>query len=770
MIFYQFAIAAAVSIALNLAVAALTKTDEKDETKALLKSSFGFPLEKPFGTVRLRSRNVFWGLPIEDEESGGGKGGNRGSGNSYATFAVMGGWGEIERVSKIYLDSELFFEYDGTNFTGAMQKARKRKGFDSVDIYYGTSGQNPCATIEKHEGVGNVPAFLGRFYLVFDRLEIRPGGSYPTVDIEVVSREKTLIETLSWACKQNLTVQQIEIDPTLNKYSEVNIDFAQDGGTIADFIQELQRVHFFFTIDTGDKIIFRDFDTPTTQPIVDLTLNNLGCSENNQEAIARYMQTIPDVLELPSELQFEYVSLEQNYDLGFQPAFRHDAQHQNEINIRVRQVLKDTEASNIAWRSLGIVWTQSRKLEQLSLLPSVGKNLQLGGLFTVPIEGIKHTFQLETKEIGDNDLVEISAVSYDKIEPNFILNNPTFPNAAAPEIPTGNAIALDIPLIQDSDTDIGIYVGVTSTENWKYGTIFVSDNNGNSYGKLTDFTGKSTVGTVLEWVAPGGNPQDRAHSLTQIPQPNNPDIIDYGSEMIIHIPNGGIIESITEEDFLNLKQMGLFGNEIIAWQNAELTAPNTFKLTKLLRGLRGTERLINQHSTGEQFVLLKGTGARLIRVAGRGIEDLGKTLLFKAVHGGQSLDSIQNETSLTVTGEALKPYSPVNPEILHDTATDDLIISWTLRTRRYGAWRNGGDIIHSDTNQSILEILANDGTVVHTTEIFDYTEPSYTFTAAQQIQYIGSLQSELSFNIYQVSQFVGRGVPLEVRNKVASSR
>jgi hypothetical protein len=738
----EVAIGVAVSVALNLAVAYLTKPDKQTEdNKVVLKSSFSFPLEKPFGKVRLRSRNVFWGLPIEDE-GGGGKGGGNKEGASFTTFAVMGGWGEIDRVTKIYLDSELFFEFDDGSFSDAVKRAKDRRNFESLEIYYGTDTQSPSGIIEQHEGIGNVPSYKKRFYVVFKRLEVRSGNSYPVVGLEVKAKEKSLPEVLSWVCGQNLTPQQIEIDPALNRYTRISIDFPQDGGTIGSFIEELQKTRFFFTIDTGEKIIFRDFDTPTSRPIVDLGLDNLSCSENNQEAIERYLQTIPDVLELPSEVQLEYVARENNDDLGFQPAFRHDAQHQNQVSLRVREVLRDEEASNIAWRSLGIIWTQSKKLEKLFLLPSVGKSLELGNLFTIPIASIKHTFQIETKEIGDNDLIEISAVSYDRIEPNFIIDNPSYPNTPSLAIALGQVIALDIPLIQDLDTDLGIYVGVTSTGNWRYGAIFVSDNNGNSYSKLTDFTGKSTVGTV-----------------TQAPQPNNPDIIDYGSEIIIEIPNGGIIESIPEPDFLNLKQMGLFGNEIIAWQNAQLIAPNTFKLTKLLRGLRGTERLVDQHSVGEQFVLLKGTGARLIRVAGRGIEDLGKTLLFKAVHGGQSLDAIEDETSLIVTGNSLKPYSPVLPRVSRNPVTNDLIIEWTLRTRRYGGWHNGADVIHSDTDESVLEIQSDTGEILFTEQVLGFN-PSYVLTASQQAAYFASTQLDVRFTVYQLSQFVGKGFPL----------
>lgn len=747
MILVQFAIATAVTVALQLAINALTQEEgsPQDETRAVLKSSYGFPLEKPFGKKwRLRSRNIFWGLPIKDEdEEVGGKGSSSGNTQrtSYATFAVLGGWGEIKRITKIWVGSELFWEWDGDS-ESSFKKAKKRKYIKDLEIFLGTEDQLPSSIIQEYEGIGNVNSLKHRFYIVLKQLEVNPGSGYPTVDIETESVEQTLPEVLDWVCKaKNLTDAQIDIDPALEAYTEVNIDLLQDGGTVGDFIKELQKSYFFFTIDTGEKIIFRDFFTPETLSIVNLTLDNLAATEDNDNAIDRYLLQVPDPLDLPSELQFEYISSDRDYDRGFQPAFRHDAKHYSDLVVKTRQNLNDEQSRNIAWKTLGIYWSQSRRIESLSVLPSIGKELEMGNLFKIPIDDVDHLFQLEKKEIGDNDLVEISGVSYDKIEPDFKFSTPTFINQALPEIAIGRAIALDIPLIRDADSELGLYVGVVSSDNWQNGAVYVSDNEGNSYAKLTNFTGQSTTGLV-----------------TQIPQANSSDIIDYGSEIVVRLDNG-ILESLPEIDFLALKQFGLFGNEFIAWQNAELISTNTYKLTKLLRGLRGTEGYINQHSLNERFILLQGTGARLVRVPGS-ITDLGKTLIFKAVHSGQTLDEITDEVSLTVTGEGLKPYSPVYPEVLYNTSTYDLTIEWSLRTRINGQWRNGVDITYSDSDRSILQILAG-ANIVHTVEVTGY-QASYTLTAAEQLEKLGGLQDHLDFNIYQISDLIGLGNPLIV--------
>lgn len=734
----EFAIATAASIALSLAVSLLTAPNYKEDRRdrAILKSGYGFEIEKPFGKVRLRSRNVIWGLPIRDEEEDSGKGNRPQQTTSYATFAVMGGWGEIKRVHRIWFGNELIYNGDPIASQKTQEEAAKFRA-EHLEIYYGTNTQMPSPTIEEREGVGNVNAYRNRFYLVFKDIEVNAGSGYPTVDIEVVeSDDSPLDRILTWACTDaaGLENSQVQIDSTLNSYQNVNFVIPQDGSAISDSIEQLQKIYFFFSIDTGDAIIFRDYDTPKTLPEVELTLNDLACVPDNSQVIDRYNRILPDRLDLPSEIQIEYPSPARDYDLGLQTAYRHDALHQNQTNIRTEVLLSDERALNVAWRTLSLLYLQSNRIEQLRLLPSKGDSIVPGNLIKIPIDSILTAFQVDKKEIGDNDLIEISAVPYEEIIPNFTATSFAVINQDVSGIPFGQAIAIDIPLIEDGDADLGLYVGVTSEEKWQFGSIYYSEDNGNSYNKLTDFTGRVILGKV-----------------TQLPSVHDSSTIDYGSRIAVTLETyGKTLESLDYSAFLNEKNLGLFGNEIISWQNAQLVAPNTYHLTTLLRGLRGTEWAISQHSLNERFIVLKD----LKRISGN-VAQIGKTFLFKAAHSGQSLDEITTPTSLTVTGESIKPYSPVNLEVIPQS-NQDLLISWNLRTRRYGVWREGVEVTLSDTNQSTLEILDNSNNVIRTEEIFS-DNPSYLYTLALQVADFGTPQTSLNLRVYQINNLIGRG-------------
>jgi hypothetical protein len=81
------------------------------------------------------------------------------------------------RLLKLWLDDKLVCNYLGDNEKvvagGAMKKFR---------FYSGSETQLPNSTIEAHKGVGNVPAWLGDCYGVFNDLKLaRYGNQKPTV-------------------------------------------------------------------------------------------------------------------------------------------------------------------------------------------------------------------------------------------------------------------------------------------------------------------------------------------------------------------------------------------------------------------------------------------------------------------------------------------------------------------------------------------------------------------------------------------------------------
>ncbi len=784
----QFAIATAIAVAANIAIYYLTRPEkpETNDDEVLAKSGYGFPIEKPYGKVRLNSRNFIWALPIRQEEEEAGKGGGGGGEISYfGTFAVVVCWEEIVAVNRIWFGKELVYNSDPTA-EGEIRENSAKFQTENLEIYYGTDDQLPSPTIEENEGIGNVPGLRKVAYLVVKNYSLET-KNFPTVDVEVTRGDAPIISNITTYTKAassgssgntgttiqapiisysplaigsidtirtvivdllgkiNIPPEKIEFDDYCSNTTINGCIFKQDGSTPQSLIEELQKAYFFFPQELGDRIKFLAQETPETETITEISLGDLGVRESESaDLVSPYKQTIVNPREIPSEFQFEYVNAERDYDLGSQTSYDASATHKNDANTRSTLIFTDTEGANIAWKTLQQLLQQSRKFEEIRIFPSRAEAIAPGSLIKIPINGEMTTIQVADKEVGTNELIQISGIIYENIDPELVINNDYFPRTSINSTAVCGAVALDIPLIKDNDSDFGLYIGVEELSgSWQFGSIYISEDNGSNYSKLTNFTGTTITGLV-----------------TQTPGQHNPNIIDGKNEIIVELLGKKTLESIDNQNFLNQVNLGLFGKEIIAFQNAELIGNKTYKLSNLLRGLRGTEGAINQHMNGEQFVLLVGNGTKLKRIAGDAT-DLGKNLLFKAVHAGQSLDDVNIVTSLTVTGEALKPYAPANPLIIENTANGDLLIKWQLRTRRYGELRNNLGITQADSNNSYIEILDSINNLIRRVEV---ANSEYLYLAGQQAIDRGATLSQVSFNLAQKSDLIGQGKVLEVRD------
>ena len=139
----------------------------------------------------------------------------------------------------------------------------------------------------------------------------------------------------------------------------------------------------------------------------------------------------------------------------------------------------------------------------------------------------------------------------------------------------------------------------------------------------------------------------------------------------------GELESVTPSDIsLGFNKM-LVGNEILQFQDQLLLDTNTYSVgTLVARGLRGTENFINSHAIGERVVLLTGTDAVIDRLP-LSANDIGQVRYFKAPSPGQTLEDA-NAIALTIAGNSLKPYAPVNLNATVDNV-GNITITWDNR-------------------------------------------------------------------------------------------
>jgi len=237
---------------------------------------------------------------------------------------------------------------------------------------------------------------------------------------------------------------------------------------------------------------------------------------------------------------------------------------------------------------------------------------------------------------------------------------------------------------------------------------------------------------------------------------------DLGNALVIDLASGAL-QSVTD--------IALFagGNvlaveatpgqwEIVQAGSVELIAPSRYRLTRLLRGQRGTELAIgNPALAGARVVILDTTIAALPFAQA----DIGLPWNWRVGLASRPVsDTSYAAITFTPTGVGLRPFAVGQVEQPWRSARSpgDLTIRWIRRSRALAAdsWEAAEVPLAEDSEAYVVEIL--DGAIVRRTLTASTT--SVLYTAAQQSADWGALLDpgqSLAIRIYQLSALIGRG-------------
>ena len=199
--------------------------------------------------------------------------------------------------------------------------------------------------------------------------------------------------------------------------------------------------------------------------------------------------------------------------------------------------------------------------------------------------------------------------------------------------------------------------------------------------------------------------------------------------------------------------------EIVQASTAELLAPGRYRLTRLLRGQRGTESAMgNPAPAGARVVVLDASLASLPIAEA----DLGIPWNWRI---GPASRPVSDETyvaqAFTPVGVGLRPFSVAHVEQPWRTprTPGDLTIRWTRRSRALAADSGGGLEVQLAEELEAYEVEILDGATVK--RVLSTSTTSAVYTAAQQTADWGGplgTGDTLDIRISQLSALVGRGV------------
>lgn len=439
-------------------------------------------------------------------------------------------------------------------------------------------------------------------------------------------------------------------------------------------VQPLALAYFFDLVETGFKIkaVLRGQSASVNIPETDL-----GLSDDKFKLV----ETIAQQQDIPKTVSVEYQDPALNYQQGKQLRYRHSRvkKTKNQDIIMLPITLNGDDAAQIADKYLTMLWAE-RNMYDFKLWGYKYLTIDPTDVVQFTYNGLPFQARIVKTTIGQNKILEISGVSEDAR--NYLS---TLTGASTQGFDTGSLkiagatllFILDTPLLQDIDangTNTGFYYLMSSPTlgSWPGGALYQSTDGGNTFGQIdSDFT-EAVYGVVPVSIADAAFSNGVLHPFSW----------DTITTINVRLAQG-TLSSTTELAVLNGANAFILGNEVMQFQNATLNSDGTYTLSKLLRGVRGTEYACHYHKAGETFILLNASTRRIQQSSAV----IGLLRYYKAVTLGQSQSSasvIQD----ALQGNDLKPYAPAQFTGSYDGG-NNINTSWVRRTRVGGAWLGG---------------------------------------------------------------------------------
>jgi len=405
-------------------------------------------------------------------------------------------------------------------------------------------------------------------------------------------------------------------------------------------------------------------------------------------------QTREAQAEIAGRVRLRFVQADGNFDgISEETILADDATHAvsaSEFNMALtraegRQVIE-------RWLTEARV---SRETVRLALPPSM-LPVGAGDVIELPADGVEGDgiYRIDRVEQGELQLIE--AV---RIEPEVYNAAPlddelaTLKPFAAP-VPV-TALFMDLPLLRGDELPHAPYLATTA-QPWPGSVAAYQSGSDANYQLSKILPVRATMGvTETEMTSARSG------------------VLDRGAGLQVRLTSGAL-ESVDQASLLGGANLAAIGDgssdnwEVFQFCTADLVAPNTYWLSKRLRGQAGTDALIPPAwAVGSQFVLLNGVPSQLALSP-----NLRRIVQHYRIGAAQRSYDDPSYIHLTgaFDGNGLRPFSPCHLKAV--TVQDDIDLSWIRRTRIGGDDWAGFEVPLGEESEQYLVRVLQDGQVI----------------------------------------------------------
>ncbi|MEN2786493.1 phage tail protein [Sphingomonas qilianensis] len=632
---------------------------------ALQTSSYGTPIAHVFGTMRIGGC-VIWSTDLIESRatSRSGKGQPSVTNYSYsASFAVALSGRAISGVGRIWADGKLL--------RGSAGDFKTSTGFR---LHLGGEDQAVDPLIASAEG-GLAPAHRGIAYAVFEHLQLADfGNRIPSLTFEVIG-DAAPVPAGAIAAAVSGGLVRGDVALTLPGFAAY--------GDARGVLELLGAASGAWFVPEGRTIVLRDGTSAND------TLDDAGLGAGDLPGL-RGVRTLGAIEAVPQTVTIAHYDAARDYQRGLQRARRPGAGHRA-AEIELPASVSADMAKTIAERELarGEAGRERRTLamgwDALGVLP--GACVRIAGTPGV-YRVARWSFEQSVLRLECVRLAGATAPA--RASPGRAL--------PAPDILTGRTIlhAFEIPPLDDTVLSAPrlIVAAAGTAPGWRQAALLYSLDDGARWLTAGATAGVATVGV-----------------LAGRPGAASANVIDLINQIEINLAHAGMALNGADDVALDAgANIALLGEELIQFGDATQISQSRWRLSRLLRGRRGTEAAIGLQQAGDRFILIEADAALAIELP---LTSIGTTVRFLASGIGDAAGPIG--ATAAVRGGSVLPLAPVHLWV-DAQASGDLLIRWVRRSRAGWRWIDGAETPLAEENEAYRVTLRTASGIGRTVE------------------------------------------------------
>ncbi|MGB3245784.1 MAG: glycoside hydrolase/phage tail family protein [Sulfitobacter sp.] len=439
--------------------------------------------------------------------------------------------------------------------------------------------------------------------------------------------------------------------------------------------------------------------------------------------------------EISGRVRLRFVQADGNFETIAEEAVLADEATHSVSASELNMVMTRAEGRQVAERWLTETRV-SRETVRLALPPSK-LTLGAGDVIKLPADGKERAglYRIDRVEQSDLQIVDAVRIEPEVYDPADFDDELVGMRGFVPPVPV-TPYFLDLPLLRGDEHPTAPYIAAAARP-WP-GAIALFQSSTDADYQINTILPQPAISGVTRTAIPAGQAG----------------LIDRVSGFEVKLLNG-TLSSIEEDALLsgaNIAAVG-YGNadewEIIQFGQADLIAPDTYRISELLRGQAGSDYVMPEvWPTGSVFILLNSRVPQIVQSP-----NLRRVLQHYRIGPASRPfdDPSYRHLQRAFNGNGLRPLTPCHLQMKAGNV-GDLTFDWIRRTRIMGDEWEGAEVPLGEETESYLVRIVDAGIVLREVIV---TSPVWTYTAVDRSA--DQVTGLFEFHVAQLSAVYGPG-------------